>query len=245
MSGAGEIQIGTSGWTHSDWRGEFYPRSLKQKKQLPFYADHFNSAEIHKTFKNFPFKKDIKRYNTNVDEDFVFSVCGNKRITHQSGLTDLKGVMNAFFSRLENLDKMDIVIWEIPEKVEKDLEMLTDFLEVLPMEYRHVVEFEHESWYDDEVMELVGSRDLSCVSRYCEEDGEERLFTDGPFVYYRLRGRKNGEGKEMNIREEKLDEFAETAEDLAQDGKDVYAYFLNTGNACAVEDARKLEKKLS
>lgn len=240
----GNLHIGTSGWAYNDWRGTFYPEDLHKKDQLPFYADEFQTAEINKTFNQFPFAGYISKCNDWVSDDFSFSVCGNRRITHESGLKDLRGVMNAFFSRLEGLDGMDVVVWEIPEDIEKDEERLMEFLEVLPMQLDHGIEFRNESWHDDDIYQLLDERGVTSVSAYDASNGDEsEMYKEGPFAYLRFRGKGNGEPQ--NIEEGVLETYAEQVDDLLEDGQDVYLYFLNVDGAKAIEDAQRMSDLLS
>lgn len=242
-STAGDLQIGTSGWAYNDWRGTFYPDDIHKKDQLPFYAEQFETAEINKTFNQFPFAGYIRKCNGWVSDDFSFSVCGNRRITHESGLKDLRGVMNAFFSRLEGLDGMEVVVWEIPEDIEKDRDRLMEFLEVLPMQLDHGIEFRHESWYDSEIYDLLDERGISCVT-VCEEGRDcPDLMEEGPFTYMRFRGSGNGEAQ--NIDPGVLETYAEKTDELLDQGQDVYLYFLNVDGAKAIEDAKKMDELLS
>ncbi len=245
MSEEGEIQVGTSGWTYNDWRGTFYPKGLHQSDQLSYYADHFQSAEMNKTFNQFPFAGYINKCNNRVSDDFVFSVCGNRRITHESGLRDLRGVMNAFFNRLDGLDKLSVVVWEIPEDIEKDTDMLMEFLEVLPMQFRHGIEFGHESWEDDEeVKEMLQERGVSSVVTHRTGDDPVELANGGSFSYVRFRDGEEENGAD-SVDEDVLSHYADQARELRQEGRDVYIYFLNTDGASAVEDARELEELLT
>lgn len=238
----GNLYIGTSGWSYNDWRDNFYPSDLHKKDQLPYYADNFQSAELDITFKQFPLSGYIKKCKKKVSNNFVFSVCGNSRITHESELRDLRGVMNAFFNRLEDFEQMQTVVWEIPEKIEKDMDRLVEFLEVLPMDWDHGIEFHHPSWHDDEVIDMLNERDVVRVST-CNGNGKTPLHTDGPFTYIRFRG--DDQKDENNIREDLLEEYAEKTDDLLNDGNNVYAYFLNVENGKAIEDAERFMKMMA
>lgn len=232
----GDLYVGTSGWSHNDWRGNFYPSDLRKKEQLPYYADNFQSAELDITFNQFPLSSYINKCKKKVSDNFVFSVCGNSRITHESELRDLKGVMNAFFNRLEDFEQMKTVVWEIPEKIEKDLDRLTEFLEVLPMQWSHGIEFHHESWEDEEVNDLLRQRDVVKVST-CNGNGKQPFYTNGSFSYIRFRG--NQSNGDTSIPEDVLENYADKIEESMNDGQDVFAYFLNVEDGNAVKDAGK------
>ena len=36
MTGAAEARVGISGWVYPNWRGEFYPKGLRQADELEF-----------------------------------------------------------------------------------------------------------------------------------------------------------------------------------------------------------------
>src|SRR3954454_13066432 len=44
------IRIGTSGWKYPEWRGDFYPKGLVQRRELEFLAERVNTIEINGTF---------------------------------------------------------------------------------------------------------------------------------------------------------------------------------------------------
>lgn len=46
----GRLWIGTSGWSYPEWRGSFYPASLRRKDKLAYAARHFDSIEIPGSF---------------------------------------------------------------------------------------------------------------------------------------------------------------------------------------------------
>src|SRR5712691_11941645 len=50
----GTLYLGTSGFAYGEWKGPFYPPSLKQRDMLPFYATRFGSVEINYTFRQQP-----------------------------------------------------------------------------------------------------------------------------------------------------------------------------------------------
>ncbi len=244
MSTEGNLHVGTSGWAYNEWRGPFYPEDLHKEDQLEYYADEFKTAEINKTFNQFPFAGYIRKCNDWVSDDFSFSVCGNRRITHESGLKDLRGVMNAFFSRLEGLDCMDVVVWEIPEDIEKDEDRLMEFLEVLPMDLNHCIEFRNDTWHEDSVYQMLEDRGVTCVTVHQKDKEWPELLETGPFSYLRFRESANGNDS-TNFDQETLEEYAEKANDLVQQGRDVYLYFLNVDEANAIEDAKRMSELLS
>lgn len=48
------IWIGTSGWVYPHWVGSFYPPDLPVQEQLSYYAQHFPTVEINRSFYRLP-----------------------------------------------------------------------------------------------------------------------------------------------------------------------------------------------
>jgi uncharacterized protein YecE (DUF72 family) len=42
----GTIRVGISGWRYAEWRGDFYPKGLPQRRELEYAAEHLTSIEI-------------------------------------------------------------------------------------------------------------------------------------------------------------------------------------------------------
>ena len=40
------ILVGTSGYSHSEWKGSFYPEKFSQKKMLAYYSERLPTTEI-------------------------------------------------------------------------------------------------------------------------------------------------------------------------------------------------------
>ena len=48
------IWIGTSGWVYPHWVGPFYPPDLPVREHLSYYARHFPTVEINRSFYRLP-----------------------------------------------------------------------------------------------------------------------------------------------------------------------------------------------
>lgn len=49
------------------------------------------------------------------------------------------------------------MLFQLPPSLTLDLDLLEEFLQTLSLEYKNVIEFRHESWYTDEVYNLLRS----------------------------------------------------------------------------------------
>lgn len=82
------IYIGTSGWAYPHWKQVFYPKGVGPSKQLPYYAEHFNTVELNSTFYRLPSEKAVNTWFSQVPEDFIFAVKASRFITHNKKLGD-------------------------------------------------------------------------------------------------------------------------------------------------------------
>lgn len=48
--GVRRIRVGTSGWRYPSWRGDFYPRGLRQREELEYIGTHFSTVELNGSF---------------------------------------------------------------------------------------------------------------------------------------------------------------------------------------------------
>jgi uncharacterized protein YecE (DUF72 family) len=74
--------IGTSGWTHDDWSGSFYPAEVKGPERLSFYATKFDTVEVNATFYRLPTQPMIAAWNRRLGGDFHLVVKGSREVTH-------------------------------------------------------------------------------------------------------------------------------------------------------------------
>src|SRR5204862_7109724 len=71
-------------------------------------------------------------------------------------LKDPDASIERFFFAAEHLEqKLSVVLFQMPPHWQLDIERLAEFVDVLPKDHRHVVEFRDESWLVPEVFALL------------------------------------------------------------------------------------------
>jgi uncharacterized protein YecE (DUF72 family) len=179
--------IGTSGFQYAEWKGNFYPEDLPTAKMLPFYAERFSSTEINYTFHRIPAAKTIENWDKLTPSKFRFSLKAPQKITHWSKLRDCADTMRYFCDVVSALgEKLGPVLFQLPPNFKKDTFILADFVNGLPSEMRAAFEFRHESWFDDEVWEILKSRNISLCIAETEEFATPKVAT-ADYGYLRLR----------------------------------------------------------
>jgi uncharacterized protein YecE (DUF72 family) len=157
--------IGTSGFQYSEWKGNFYPEDLPAAKMLPYYAEQFSTTEINYTFHRIPAPKTIENWRQLTPDNFRFSLKAPQKITHWSKLRDCADTLDYFCKVISGLgERLGPVLFQLPPTFKKDADVLSSFLRELPST-RAAFEFRHESWFNDEIYELLKSRNIAlCIA---------------------------------------------------------------------------------
>lgn len=211
------IRIGISGWTYKPWRGQFYPKGLRQKDELAYAAGQFRTIEINGTFYGLQRPAAFGTWVEQVPADFVFSVKAPRFITHMRRLRDPEiPIANFLASGVLRLGAhLGPILWQLPPTLAFDADLIAAFLAVLPHDtgaavalakrhdakldkrdwvktdsirkMRHAVEVRHESFRDPAFIKLLRSHDVALVS--ADTPHWPRLGdVSADFVYVRLHG---------------------------------------------------------
>jgi len=159
-AGEGTVRVGCSGWNYQHWRnGVFYPPRLPAHRWLDWYTRFYDTVEINMTFYRLPKVEAVQRWVETTPEGFVFAVKVSRYLTHIKRLKDPGEGFATFLERIEPLrrsPKLGPLLWQLPPDFKRDDERLAATLERLPPG-RHCFEFRHESWFTDEVLDLLRS----------------------------------------------------------------------------------------
>lgn len=226
-----ELYIGTSGWSYRHWRDCFYQKTA-QKAWLKFYAERFNAVEINGTFYRLQRASTFEKWRSETPDAFRFSLKANRYLTHNKKLLEAERSVLIEKQHAEALnDKLTAVLWQCPRQFKKDLPRLSLFIAALThwREARHVIEFRHVSWFNDETADRLAAAGIAV----CQSDAGDwplwnRVTTD--LVYIRLHGRPQTYASSYS--ETGLTLWAGKIAEWLQQGKSVHVYFDNDA-ACA------------
>lgn len=128
------IRIGISGWRYAGWRGDFYPRGLRQRDELAYAAERMTAIEVNGSFYSLQRPTSYAAWHDAAPDDFEFAVKGGRFITHLKRLRDVETPLANFLASgvLALRDKLGPVLWQLPERVEFDADVVGDFLSLLP-----------------------------------------------------------------------------------------------------------------
>lgn len=237
-----QLRIGCSGWQYKHWRGDFYPADVPTTKWFEYYAARFDTVEINNTFYRLPERETFASWAFRAPMRFLFAVKASRFLTHMKKLKDPEESIDRLFTRMRALRKhLGPVLYQLPPGWKVDRARLEHFLQALPKDVQHVVEFREPSWYADDV---AATLERYGVAR-CLHDmkgsatGRERV---GPFVYVRFHGASGTYTGAYPA--DRLERWAEWLDEQRRQGIDVYAYFNNDVGGHAPRDAVTLRRFL-
>ncbi len=235
-------RIGTSGWHYDHWKGIFYPDDLPKSRWLEFYARHFHTVELNNSFYRLPSEKAFSAWRDSAPDGFTFAVKASRYITHVKRLKDSPEPVNKFLARAENLkDKLGPVLYQLPPNFHRNDERLETFLSSLPAGVRHVIEFRHRSWLEEEVFDML-RRHGAGICVFDLPDLTCPPVATADFAYVRFHGSSGLYSSDYT--DEELGSWADKISSLAADLKDVFIYFNNDVGGFALKNARTLESLL-
>jgi uncharacterized protein YecE (DUF72 family) len=242
MAALGRVWIGCSGWEYKHWRGDFYPADLPRARWFEHYAATFDTVEINNTFYRLPEAATFASWAARAPVRFLYAVKASRFLTHMKKLKDPEEPIDRLFEHMRPLGRrLGPVLYQLPPGFKLNLDRLEHFLQALPREVRHVLEFRDPTWYADDVTRLLEEyRVARCLhDMRGSATVRERV---GPFVYARFHGASghyNG-----GYADDRLAGWADWLHAQRRDGIDVFAYFNNDIGGHAPRNAVTLRRML-
>lgn len=238
ISKKARVFIGTSGWSYSHWKENFYPHKLATTKWLNYYATFFSTVELNTTFYGLPSIKTIKKWMTDVPSDFHFSIKASRYITHQKRLHDCGESLEIFFKVIKEFGpKTGPFLFQLPPSFKINLDRLVEFISLLKKEYAYVFEFRHDTWFVQEIYDLLMKNNIAlCLTDLNGELSPEEITAD--FTYIRLHGPKKA--YQGSYGEKSLKDWKNKIENWKKHHISTYCYFDNDEKGYAIQDAKEL-----
>src|SRR3954463_2686300 len=230
-----KLHAGTSGWSYSTWKPDFYPQKLAATKFLQHYAERLNTVEVNYTFRHFASEKTQTNWVAQTPDHFKFSLKANQTITHIKRLKDAGESANSFLKSLQCISqagKLGFVLFQLPPFLKADVGLLRDFLAGLP-QGQIAFEFRHASWFTEEVFGILRDKGVTlCVAE--SEKLETPDIATSNCVYYRLRKPEYSESEQKEI--------CGRLEKHLSAGRDVFVYYKHEDTPEGALNAEKLLK---
>jgi uncharacterized protein YecE (DUF72 family) len=188
------IYVGIGGWVYPDWRDNFYPKGLSQKRELEYASSRLTGIEINGTYYGSQKPASFRKWRDETPDGFVFTLKGPRFATNRRVLAEAGESIERFFDSgvTELKDKLGPVNWQFMASKKFDACDFEAFLELLPKKLdgraiRHAVEVRHDSFKDKAFIALCRKHGVAIVFA---ADSEFPLIADttADFIYARLMG---------------------------------------------------------
>ncbi len=237
------VHIGTSGWSYDHWIGRFYPEDVRKNKWLGYYSKEFDTVEINSSFYHLPKPKTFTNWNENTKKDFLFSVKVSRYITHIKRLKDCREPLGRLFeSAVELGGKLGPFLFQMPPNLKKDGNVFREFLGMLPGNYKYAFEFRNESWFSEDIYELLEKYNCAIVISSSPGFPYREKIT-GNICYIRMHG--SGELYRSCYSKDELKKISALVKKNLNKNIESYVYFNNDADANAIINARTLIEMLS
>jgi len=238
--GRGRARVGCSGWQYRHWRGDFYPSALPPARWFEHYAKTFDTVEINNSFYRLPERATFAAWRRRAPPGFEFAVKASRFLTHMKKLKDPEEPIDRLFSRMRALgDRLGPVLYQLPPGWKADVERFRHFVEALPRNAHHVVEFRDPSWYAPEIRAVMEDHGIALCLHDMPGSATLRARI-GPLVYVRFHGASSKYSG--GYPEDRLRGWADWLDAQRAEGCDVYAYFNNDVGGHAPRDAVMLRR---
>ncbi len=229
--------VGTSGWSYTIWKPDFYPKNVASKNFLNYYATRLNAVEVNFTFRMRLQEKTALGWMSAVAPNFRFALKANQFITHIRRLNNVEEPLQRFLTTLQPFgSQLGPVLFQLPPNLKCDAGLLRSFLALFPRSFRSAFEFRHESWFNEEVYTAL--RD--CNAALCISETEKLTTPEvhtASYTYFRLR--------EVSYSAEDLKAIAARVERALADGGDSYVFFKHEEDPKSALDAVTLLGQLT
>jgi uncharacterized protein YecE (DUF72 family) len=237
------IYIGTSGWQYRHWRERFYPKGVASTRWLTYYAERFQAVEVNNTFYNLPKGETFEKWAEQTPDDFIFALKVSRFLTQFKRLKDPEEPVERFMQAASRLgNKIGPLLLQLPPNFKAEPERLRQTLKAFPKGVRVAVEFRHESWATDEVRRVLEEANAAL----CIADRGAKLVTPdwrtADWGYVRFHW--GDDSPKPCYSDADLKASAKRLREIYREGDNVYVFFNNDPDGCALRDARVLSLHL-
>lgn len=236
------VRLGTSGFVYDHWRGRFYPPSARGS-ELSYYADRFDTVELNVTFYRMPSSAAFRSWAARVPDGFLFAVKASRYLTHVRRLQEPRAPVDFLLERASELGPhLGPILLQLPPDMTIQIDRLAETLDAFPPTVRVAVEPRHDSWFVDDLRNLLRSHGAAlCL-------GDRRgpvtpLWRTADWTYLRFHGGRAS--PRPCYGGSALSSWVARLIDGWGRDPDAVVYFNNDHQGCALRDAALLGRLLA
>jgi uncharacterized protein YecE (DUF72 family) len=188
------IYVGIGGWVYPEWRDNFYPKGLSQKRELEYASSKLTAIEVNGTYYGSQKPESFRKWHDETPEGFVFTLKGPRFATNRRVLAEAGDSITRFLDSgiTELKDKLGPINWQFMATKKFDPTDFEAFLNLLPKKHsgraiRHAVEVRHDSFRDKAFVQMCRDHGVAAIFG---ADGDFPTIADvtADFVYVRIMG---------------------------------------------------------
>jgi uncharacterized protein YecE (DUF72 family) len=229
-----KLYTGCSGYATPSWKNLFYPDTVRKKDWFDYYSKHFNTYEFNGSFYKFPTVENLLSWHDKTGDDFTFSIKVPRIITHNKKLQQCDQEIEDFYNIIKEgfRNKLAGVLWQLPPGFSFSEERLASVIRVMNPHFKNVVEFRHESWWQQHVFTLLRENNITfCNVNYPKLPATLQQTTSTGYV------RMHGNPKLFYSEYSKEDIEKLYDEIIHADFDEAYIYFNNTASTAGIINA--------
>jgi len=198
---------------------------------LRYYSTKLPAVEINNTFYRMPVAQTLEAWAEAVSPDFRFVLKAPRKITHTRPLVEKSAELQYLFeTAAAGLGaSLGPVLFQLPPYLHKKIDLLSAFVESLPVGAKSAIEFRHRSWFDEEVYSVLRAKQCAL----CCSDGEDQelrqLAAVADWGYLRLR--------RANYTDAELKQWVDMIS--SHDWREVYVFFKHEEAGTGPELAKR------
>jgi len=230
------VLVGTSGWQYREWRADFYPQDVPQRRWLEYYTGRFATVENNGTFYRLPAREAFEQWLARTPDGFVMAVKASRYLSHIRRLRDPAEPVRRMLAAFTGLgDRLGPVLLQLPPSLKADPALLDRALGQFPADVRVAVEPRHPSWWSDRVREVLTARRAALC--WADRAGQAitPLWRTADWGY--LRFHEGAARPWPRYRDQDLRRWADLLARTWPADEPVYAYFNNDQRVAAPADA--------
>jgi uncharacterized protein YecE (DUF72 family) len=232
--------VGCSGFSYKHWKGRFYPDDVSQREWFEYYCENFNTVELNVTFYRVPPLETFHGWYERSPANFRFTVKAPRLITHYKKFRNITDEVDRFYNIVSKglKDKLGTVLFQLHPRFEYSEENLELLLKHHDAGYSNVIEFRHESWWNEDVMKTLRKHHITFCSISYPSLPDEVIKTNR-VMYYRLHGVP--QLYRSSYRKSNLENIVNSIKAL-RGVEEVYIYFNNDIDVAAITNAQYVQK---